>query len=658
MRVLLMLALFLGLLAVALGRAVKLQVFDRDQLRGMAQDQYMRQIEIPARRGDIFDRRGAPLAQSVEVDSVWVDPSMLPDVKGAARALAKRLRLDPDELTVRLTRSRRFAWVKRQVTPREAESVKELALPGIGFTKEPKRFYPQRELGAHVVGMVGMDGRGLEGLELAFDDELSGQNSRLSGLRDAKGRKLLTQGGTADPLERQGAAITLTLDRHLQFVTERALSHAVEEAKGVAGMAVVLDPKTGEILALANDPRFNPNTPETGLKNAIRNRAALDTFEPGSTMKAFVVAAALETGAVKPEQTFFCENGAWRIGRNVVNDTHKYGWLTPERVLQVSSNIGVSKIAQQLGRERMVEAYHAFGFAERTGLSLPGEGRGVVPFPKADISFATQSFGQGMTATAVQLAAGYGALANGGVLMRPYLVQKVVDPDGVVLLENRPTEVRQAVSAKTARQVVKMLESVVLKEGTAPKAAMEQYRVAGKTGTAQKADPVARGYSDKRIASFIGMVPAEDPRLVILVVVDEPKTDVYGGLVAAPAFKEIAQQALAHLAVPPSREAPVPVPVATQGSGKGLPASPSPVATVSAVRGAVPSVELVEPAGEGSVHVPALLGQAGREAVSRLLAAGLQPELLGSGRVVAQNPAPGAVVEKGSRVTVELSARQ
>ncbi|HET9452605.1 MAG TPA: penicillin-binding transpeptidase domain-containing protein, partial [Aggregicoccus sp.] len=602
------------------------------------------------------DRRGAPLAQSVEVDSVWVDPSMLPDLRTAARSLARALKLDPEELHARLARSRRFAWVKRQVTPREAQAVKALELAGIGFTKEPKRFYPQRELGAHVVGMVGRDGRGLEGLELAFDDELSGQNSRLASLRDAKGRKLLTQGGTADPTGRQGAAVTLTLDRHLQFVTERALSRAVAEAKGVAGMAVVLDPRTGEILALANDPRFNPNTPETGAKNAIRNRAALDTFEPGSTMKSFVVAAALETGAVKANQAFFCENGAWPIGRHIVNDTHKYAWLDVQDVLQVSSNICTVKIAQQLGRERMVEAYRAFGFTERTGLSLPGEGRGVMPFPKAEISLATQSFGQGMTATAVQLAAAYGALANDGVLMRPYLVQKVVDPDGVVLLENRPTEVRQAVSAKTARQVLRMLESVVEKEGTAPRAAMDEYRVAGKTGTAQKADPVARGYSDKRIASFIGVVPAEAPRLVILVVVDEPKTDVYGGLVAAPAFKDIAQQALAHLAVPPSRVAPVPVPSLAQsqgkGAGKGLPMSPPPAVPASTV------IERAPEGSEGSIRVPQVLGQAGREAVSRLLSAGLQPELLGSGRVLTQNPAPGAVVEKGSRVTLELSTRQ
>ncbi|HLM47715.1 MAG TPA: penicillin-binding protein 2, partial [Myxococcaceae bacterium] len=557
LRVKLLAFFFVGLLMAAFGRAVFLQVFERDKLRGLAQDQYVRQIEIPARRGDIFDRRGTPFAQSVEVDSIWVDPSMLPDVRQASRALAKALKLDVEDLQAKLGRARRFVWVKRQVTPREVEAVKALGLPGFGFTKEPKRFYPQKELGAHVVGMVGLDGHGLEGLELAFEDELSGQNSRLSGFRDAKGRKLMLT-GAPDTLERQGAAVTLTLDRHLQFVAERALSRAVEEAKGVAGMAVVLDPKTGELLAIANHPRFNPNTPEKELRASVRNRAALDSFEPGSTMKSFVVASALEQKAIKPDDTFYCENGSWRVGRHTIHDTHQYGWLTPQRVLQVSSNICAAKIAQLLGRERLVKTYLDFGFGERTGLALPGEARGSLPFPKAEVSLATQSFGQGMTTTAVQLAAAWGALANGGTLMRPYLVSKVVDPDGVVLLENRPTQVRQVVSQTTAKKVVSMLESVVTKEGTAPKAAMEDYRVAGKTGTAQKADPVARGYSDKRLASFVGMVPAENPRAVILVIVDEPKTDVYGGNVAAPAFKEIATAAMAHLAVPPSREVPLP----------------------------------------------------------------------------------------------------
>ncbi|MFY2560835.1 penicillin-binding protein [Corallococcus terminator] len=654
LRVQLLFSLFLLLLGVAFGRAVQLQVFEQEKLRGMAQDQYVRQIEIPARRGDIFDRRGTPLAQSVEVDSIWVDPSMLPDVRQAARSLAKALKVDADELGARLARSKRFAWVKRQAKPQEVAAVKALGLPGMGFTKEPKRFYPQRELGAHVVGMVGMDGKGLEGLELAFEDELSGQNSRMSGFRDAKGRKLLVQ-GVLDPLERQGAAVTLTLDRHLQYVAEKSLAKAVEEAKGIAGMVVALDPKTGELLALANHPRFNPNTPESITRGAVRNRGALDTFEPGSTTKPFVVATALEEKSVTEESVFFCENGAWRVGRHTINDTHSYGWLAPRGILQVSSNICMAKIAQVLGREKMVAGYHAFGFAERTGLALPGEGRGVIPFPKAEVSLATQSFGQGMTATAVQIAAAYGALANDGVLMRPYLVSKVVDPDGVVLLENRPTEVRRAVSAKVANQVVSMLESVVVKGGTAPKAAMEEYRVAGKTGTAQKADPVARGYSDKRIASFVGMVPAEDPRIVILVVVDEPKTDVYGGLVAAPAFKEIATAAMAHLAVPPSRTVAPGVAVAA--------ASPVPVAAKPVAKATEPARPALEEAVSespepGTVRVPDVQGAGGREAVVKLLAAALEPQVLGSGRVVSQTPAAGSLVEKGARVTLELATRQ
>lgn len=654
LRVMLLGGLFLSLLAVVFGRAFYLQVYQQEKLRELAQDQYVRQIEIPARRGDIFDRRGTPLAQSVEVDSIWVDPSMLPEVRKAARALSKALRLgakDAEDLQARLEKGKRFAWVKRQAKPQEVEAVKALGLPGLGFTKEPKRFYPQRELAAHVMGVVGTDGRGLEGLELAFDDELSGQNSRLSGFRDAKGRKLLVQ-GALDPIEREGASVTLTLDRHLQYVAEKALVRAVEESKAIAGTVVVLDPQTGELLALANSPGFNPNTPETAQQDAIRNRAALDTFEPGSTMKSFVVAAALEEKAIKPDDVFFCENGAWTIGRYTINDTHPNGWLAPKGILQESSNICAAKVGQVLGREKLVAYYHAFGFAERTGLGLPGEGKGVIPFPKAEVALATQSFGQGLTATAVQIAAGYGALANGGMLMRPYLVSKVVDPDGVVLLENRPTEVRRVVSSKVAHQVVGMLESVVTKEGTAPKAAMQEYRVAGKTGTAEKADPVARGYSDKRIASFVGMVPADNPRAVILVVVDEPKTDVYGGLVAAPAFKEIATAAMAHMAVPPSRTVAPEVavaPVASPAAAKTpVPPKPTPERPTVAVR---------EGEGTGTVRVPDVQGQVGREAVVKLLAAALEPQLSGSGRVVSQTPAAGALVDKGARVTLELATR-
>ena len=640
---------FVAVLCGIFARAVNLQVHQGQRLQGMAEDQYLRDLEIPARRGDIFDRRGTPLAQSVDVDSIWVDPSMLENTRDTAKKLAAILSVDQKELFERFGRGRRFAWVKRQVSQTELEKVKALNLPAFGFAKEPRRFYPQRELAAHVIGLVGTDARGLDGLELSFEDELSGDKARRASVRDAKGRKVLTN-GVEDPLSRQGAAVTLTIDRQLQYATEKALLKAVDEAKAVAGMAVVLDPKTGEILALANAPRFNPNAPQGSSADSFRNRSVTDAFEPGSTFKAFVIARALEDKVITEQTTFNCENGNYAIGRNVVHDTHPHGVLDARGVLQVSSNICAAKIGQKLGRETLVDTYQRFGFGERAGLGLPGEAKGVVPFPRAEIALATQSFGQGLTASPLQVAAAFGALGNKGVLMKPYVVAKVVDADGLVLLDNKPTEVRRVVSAKTAASVVSMLESVVEKGGTAPKARMDAYRVAGKTGTAQKADPVAKGYSDKRFASFVGMVPAEDPRVVIAIFIDEPKTDVYGGLVAAPAFKEIAEVAMPHLAVPPSREVPtVEVAVAKKPE-------PAAKAEKNPVVAAIERLDTVteEPA-EGSVRVPDLKGQPARAAVTQALTVALEPRLVGSGRVVAQTPAAGSLVEKGARITLELA---
>jgi cell division protein FtsI (penicillin-binding protein 3) len=636
-------ALLLAGLSAVLVRAVSLQVLQRARLSSMASDQSVREMQIPARRGDIYDRHGIPLAQSVEVDSLWLDPSQVGDVARAARDLARLLHLDAGELQARLGRARRFAWVKRQVTPQELIAVERLGIPGLGLTKEPKRFYPQRELGAQVLGVVGTDGQGLEGLELAFEDELSGQPSKVEGTRDARGRSLFLQ-GAPDATGRHGATVTLTLDRQIQYVAEKALDRAVEESRAVAGMVVVLEPRTGELLALAQSPRFNPNAAGGVPALALRDRPALDLFEPGSTYKAFVAAEALEEQLARPEDTFYCENGSWEVGGHVVHDTHPHAELTLARILAVSSNIGAAKVAQRLGREGMMRAARRFGFGERTGLALPGEGRGSVPYPKADVTLATQAFGQGLSATAVQVAAAYGALANQGLLMRPYLVSRVTDPDGVVILENQPTPVRRAVSERTAGSVLHMLQAVVQKDGTAPRAALEAYRVAGKTGTAQKADPVARGYSDKRIASFAGVVPAEDPRLVIYVVVDEPKTDVYGGLVAAPAFKEIAAASLPYLGVPPS--------LSVLAAAKKVPIQ-APMQVKEEPAAAQPVTERLE---QGSVSVPNVEGQIGRDAVVRLLKVSLEPRLQGSGRVVAQSPAPGAHVPRGARVTLELGS--
>jgi cell division protein FtsI (penicillin-binding protein 3) len=651
LRVALLGLVFASALAADFARAFVLQVNQKEKLKSMAQDQYVRELEIPARRGEVFDRRGVPLAQSVDVDSIYVDPGMLEDQTLGARMLARELGLDQKELIVRMQRGKRFAWVKRQASPAEVAKVKALNLNAIGFAKEPRRFYPQRELGAHVLGLVGSEGRGLDGLELAFDDELSGEGVKTGAFRDARGRKLLTQ-GTVDLASREGAQVTLTLDRHLQYVTEKALTRAVTDAKATAGMAIVLDPRTGEILALANAPSFNPNAPNGVPSDALRNRSITDQFEPGSTMKSFVIASALDARVIQESSTFDCMMGAWKIGKYTVNDTHPHGTLDTRGILQVSSNICAAKVGGLLGRERLVDTFNRFGFGTRQNLGLPGETKGSLPFPKAEIQLATQSFGQGMTSSAIQLAAAYGALANDGVLMRPYLVAKVVDADGVALLDNQPTEVRRVVSAKTARTVVGMLESVVEKGGTAPLARMDEYRVAGKTGTAQKAGP--GGYSDKRIASFAGILPAEDPRLVVLVVVDEPKTDVYGGLVAAPAFKEIASAAMPYLGITPSRTAPPKEQAKDAVVAKTAPATPAvePKAQVSPELAAALDSATLE---EGTVRVPDLTQQPARAAVGKLLAAALEPRLLGSGAVARQTPPAGTPVLRGSRVTLELA---
>ncbi len=649
LRVAMMGGLLLLGLALALARAVQLQVLQSAQLGLMASDQSSRETEVPARRGEILDRRGVSLASSVEVDSLWIDPSQLGDPARASADLARVLRLDATELTQRFARAHRFAWVKRQVTPPELAAAQALGVPGLGVTKEPKRFYPQKELAAQVLGVVGKDGHGLEGLELAFEDELSGIGTKVEGIRDARGRNVLLDGAPGAQA-REGANVTLTLDRTLQYTAEKVLDQAVAESQALSGMVVALDPRTGELLAVAHAPRFNPNSAGGVSPTVLRDRAALDVFEPGSTFKAFVAAGALESGAVRVDESFFCENGAWEVGKHVIHDTHSHGWLTLPRILQVSSNIGIGKVAQRLGREGMVRTLRQFGFGDRSGLALPHEGRGSVPFPRAEVALATQAFGQGVSATAVQVAAAFGALANGGVLMRPYIVARVTDADGVVLLENQPIEVRRVVSEKVARTVVSMLEGVVGKEGTGARAHMEDYRVAGKTGTAQKPDPVAGGYSERRIASFAGLVPAEDPRLVVLVVIDEPKTDAYGGLVAAPAFKEIAAAALPGLGVAPSRG---PAAVAKAPEVRTLPFRTPAVQG----KGETTSEEtLTERLQSGAVAVPDVQGRVGREAVSRLLSLALEPRLVGSGRVVAQSPGPGARVAKGARVTLELSA--
>ncbi|MEO5770146.1 MAG: penicillin-binding protein 2 [Polyangia bacterium] len=545
-------AVFAILFGAVVRRAYRLQVGDEsERLRGMAEEQYLREIELPPRRGRILDHNGAELASTADVDSIYCNPRRLSDPRDAALKLSRLLGLERKELTQKLSQRRFFAWVKRKVTPEEVEAVKALGLPGMGFVREPRRFYPNRMLAATVMGHSGSDGRGLDGVELAYDKYLRGQTSSVQGVRDALGRDLFID-GMGEAGSGAGSDVILTVDRYLTYVTERAITEAQERhhAKGV--VAAVMDPRTGDLLAMASVPSYNPNDPSGAAERGARNRIITDAFEPGSTMKTFTIAAALDAGAVRPDDRFDCLMGRMMVGKYTVHDTHPHGALTVAEVFKFSSNIGATKIARRLGRERLAETLARFGFGRKTGVGLPGEQAGVLrPIDRwGEIGFANVSFGQGLTATPLQIVSGLAAIAAGGVYHPPRIVARVVHADGTFeALPDRPAI--RVISEKAAREMTRIMVGVTEVGGTARAAAIDGYAVAGKTGTAQK---VSGGHYDasKWVSSFIGFAPADDPRVAIAVMVDEPQGAHLGGAVAAPIFKEIAEQTLRYLHVPPS----------------------------------------------------------------------------------------------------------
>ncbi|HSN92174.1 MAG TPA: penicillin-binding protein [Anaeromyxobacteraceae bacterium] len=643
--------LAVGFAGIAL-RAVQLQVLERERLGEEARDQYVRQLVLRPRRGVVTDRAGVLLAGSADVESVFADPEVLARAGGAPRALRKlasALGVDARALQRRLARGSRFVWVKRRVSPAEAAAVRRLDLPGVGLVPETRRYYPKGTLAAALLGIVGDDGEGLEGVELALDDVLRGEPTRVPSLRDGSGRLALHDAPGTE--RREGARVELTVDQGLQLAAERALEAAVRGSQALSGVAIALDPRSGEILAMASYPGFNPNAFRAG--DPMRNRAVADTHEPGSTVKTFTIAGALERGALRPLDPVDCGNGTYAVGGHVFRDHKALGWTGASRILAVSSNVGAAKIGARLGRGGLEETMRAFGFGERTGIGLPGEARGQMPPPRSDIAVATQSFGHGMTATPLQVTSAMAALANGGLLVRPFVLRRVVDPaTGEVLEEGRTLPVRRAVSPEVAATLTRWLAGVVEDpEGTGRRARPEGWRVAGKTGTARKVDPVSGGYAvDRHFSSFVGFAPLESPRIAIGVFVDEPQGERNGGEVAAPAFREIAEYALKMLGVPPTG------PLAAQ------PAPPSPPAPAGSPPAEAPpeppEVEQLARGGarpSGGVAVPSLRGLSVRAALRRLEALDLGGEIEGSGRVSGQSPAPGATVARGARVRLRLA---
>lgn len=549
-------ALF-GLLFAVMGvwvvrRAWSLQLEQSDKLKEFADRNYLKAIQIPPARGRILDRNGKELAATARVESVFGNPRVLAHSKGAAARLAKALQLDAREVRKKLASRRYFTWLKRRVTPEEAAAVRALQLPGVDFRPEPRRFYPLRSLGATVIGHAGSDGRGLEGVELAYETYLRGKAATFQGVKDALGRELLVD-GALDTSEVVGQDVVLSLDAYLTLVTETALGKAVEVHAARAAMAVVMDVPTGEILALASLPTFDPNNPAGASERGARNRVITDAFEPGSTMKTFTFAAALDARKIRPDELFDCENGRMKVGKYTIRDTHPLSVVPASEVYQQSSNIGTVKIARRIGKERLSEVLRGFGFGQRSGIGLPGERQGIVrPVERwGEIGFANVAFGQGLTATPLQITAGFAAVAAGGVWRAPRLGLRVVDSEGRAVPLGPPPATRRVVSAEAAKQLLEIMAGVPTPLGTARLAAVPGYRVAGKTGTAQKVSN-GRYDPDKWLASFVGIVPVDEPKLVISVFVDEPHPTHLGGKVAAPVFREIAEAALKYLNVPPS----------------------------------------------------------------------------------------------------------
>jgi cell division protein FtsI (penicillin-binding protein 3) len=665
-----------GVMGLGLGGVVssayRVQVEDGPKWRETAERQRQRRLHIEPKRGTILDRNGTPLAVSVEVPSVSADVvELLRGVEGtvpqeaalrdASARIASALNLDANELYGRLATRHRFVWVKRRISGEEAGLLRDLGDPkkqphplkGLAIEGEGHRYYPGRELAGPVLGFVAPDGLGKDGLELAMDDELRGHVEEVKGLRDRSGRLIFSEGVT-DEGAFAGHDVYLTIDEGIQHVAERELDAAFKTYETKGASIAVLDPNTGEILAMASSPGYNPNDYGESEADSRRLRAVTDRFEPGSVMKVFTVAAALAAGTLKPTEQIYCEHGEYKIGNVSIHDTHLNDWLTPTQVLAKSSNIGALKIGLSLGEPGLYSAFRRFGFGEPTGLPLPGEAAGVLRprgRPWFEVETANASYGQGISVTTVQLAMALGAIANGGRLLEPVLVRKVTDGRGQLVREGVPRVRREVVPAHVAKMITEMLTAVVEDGGTGTEAAMTGFRVAGKTATGQKVDTQTGKMSmEKFTASFVGFVPAERPRLVIAVVLDEPMVGHAGGNLAGPVFRRVAEASLRYLGVTPPPGARVAKVTRADDPADVTLTVMRPKDAPEAAAPAEPGV-LPPP---GSVKVPDLGGMAARDAVKAITQAGLMPQVEGSGRLVRQNPGAGASAPKGSTVRLVL----
>ena len=629
------------LFLTVVGRAFYLQILQHENLVKKADRQHRHKIDLTPGRGSILDRNGTTLAESIHMDSCYAEPRRIRDVDGTAGVLAPILGIPKHELVATLTSNKAFVWIEHWVAPDVVTHAKNMKLPGIGFAPESKRFYPNMETAAHVIGFTGRDPNGLEGVELKYDNTILGNTGYIITERDALGRNIGTM-NTVIQDSSPGKSVVLTLDKTIQFITEKELAKAVTENNAKSGIAIVMEVDTGKVLAMANYPTFNPNAYAHSPSASLRNRAVSDSFEPGSTFKIFTIAAALDSGHIKASDVYNCENGDYRIADRIIHDDHPHSRLSVSDIMKYSSNIGSAKIGFKLGEEKLATYLRNFGFGGRTGIDLPGETSGNVKRRWYGVDLAAISFGQGVSLSAIQLTTALSSIANGGNLMRPYVVDQILDDSGAVVQKFEPQLVRRVVSEDTAKKISAMMETVTSEGGTGTQAALDGYRVAGKTGTAQKVDPVTRTYSaSKRTGSFVGFVPADRPKLAIAVIIDEPQGIKYGGVVAAPAFRVIAQNSLAYLKIHPN----LPVMAAAKQDNTKKP----PVAADDSLSGEDNQDSQVE----GGI-MPNFKGMSMRRVLQVMEKNDINIKLLGSGRATEQSPPPGHKVRGVGEVWIRF----
>lgn len=630
-----------SLFVVAVLRLVVLVTFDGPRLNSLARSEHTAEVELAAVRGPVVDRNGEPLALSAETRSVFVHPHRLLDSTTAHDRikLAAALGMTPADLETKLKKPSPFVWLERRIDVDKAQAAEALGMDGLGSVSEYKRFYPESNLASAVVGLAGMDGQGLSGLELEYDKMVRGEPVSLNFYHDALGHPILDSPLALKSSE-PGAQLELTIDSSIQSLAETQLAAQVESSGAKRGAAIVLDPFTGEVIAMANvsaDP--------SQIHDRLHNPAVQDAFEPGSTMKGILASIALADGAITPNKQIYCENGKWTIDHRTIHDDAKHGSLDLGGIIEVSSNIGAAKIALTLGADRFYSGLRAFGLGYRTGIDLPGEAAGLIMKPSTwrEIDLANHGFGQGVGVTPMQLAVAYAAIANGGLVVRPYIVKTAYDAQGNVIMRHTPQVMRRAIPPDIAHEMNQLLRNPVNgANGTAHRAKVDGFVVAGKTGTAQMVNPAGGYFQNRHVCSFIGFLPADDPRLLILVVLYDVGHGHFGGLYAAPVFSEIAAGAVRDLNITPTDPgydvaSVFPLPGTKNGHQKIAPVlAPDADDSIPALTGSKSPV------------TPNFAGMSLRRALQVARRLGITIDVKGDGYVVTQEPAAGAPLSRGA----------